>query len=128
MKVTSKQNQSHSQAMKLVFQRALIKTVDAIKSDVQDSQTMPFDTGALQNTKTYVNTNKIKQGKASVVSEGPYARRLYFHPEYNFKTEGNSKAGGMWFEPYINGNKKMFPQIVFANYVRKEMENVIGRH
>jgi len=113
MKVTSKQNQSHSQAMKLVFQRALIKTVDAIKSDVQDSQTMPFDTGALQNTKTYVNTNKIK---------------LYFHPEYNFKTEGNSKAGGMWFEPYINGNKKMFPQIVFANYVRKEMENVIGRH
>lgn len=29
---------------------------------------------------------------------GPYARKLYYHPEYNFSTEHNPEAGGYWFE------------------------------
>ena len=34
---------------------ALCKTADAIKSDLVSSQTMPFDTGELQNRNTYIN-------------------------------------------------------------------------
>lgn len=125
MKVTSKINRAHLNAMERVFMHAQINTCDALKSDLQSSQTMPFDTGALQNTKTFVNDKNAKQGVVSVCSEGPYARRLYFHPEYNFRKDKNPNAGGMWFEPYLNGNKKMMPQILFAKFVKKEMQNVI---
>jgi len=71
---------------------ALIKTADAIKTDVQQSQTMPFDTGTTQNRSTYVDSSRAAQGQVSVVTDTPYARRLYFHPEYNFRTEDNPYA------------------------------------
>jgi hypothetical protein len=35
----------------------------------------------------------------------PYARRLYFHPEYNFSTKENPHAKGMWMEDWIKGGK-----------------------
>lgn len=129
MKVTSKANPNHSRAMQLIFQRAQIKTCDAIKSDLQKSQTLPHgDTGELQRN-IFVDDSKIKQGKVSIVhSNLPYPRRLYFHPEYHFRTDKNPNAGGLWYEPYLNGNKKMMSQIVFTKFVRKEMENVINRH
>lgn len=125
MKITSKINHAHLNIMKGVFMRAQVKTCDALKSDLQDSQTIPFDTGALQNTKTFVNDKNAQKGIVSIVSEGPYSRKLYFHPEYNFKTDKNPNAGGMWFEPYINGNKRKMPQILFASFVKKEMQSAI---
>lgn len=125
MKVTSKVNQIHLDVMKSVFIKAQINTCDALKSDLQDFQIIPFDTGALQNTKTFVNDKNVKKGIVSVCSEGPYARKLYFHPEYNFKTDKNQNAGGMWFEPYINGVKKQMPQMLFTKFVKKEMQSVI---
>lgn len=128
MKVTSKINYSHSKAMQSVFRKSQIKTCDAIKSDLQDSQTLPFDTGALQQN-IFVDDSKVKKGIVIIAhSNLPYPRRLYFHPEYNYKRDKNTKAGGMWYEPYINGNKKKMPYIYFARFVRKEMENVINKH
>jgi len=83
---------------------------------------MPFETGALQNRSsfvkdkkkkksatgkgTYVNKSDIDNFHVLVVSDQPYARRLYFHPEYNFSKEENPNAGAQWFEPYIHGEKK----------------------
>lgn len=125
MKVTSKVNNFHLSIMKGVFQRVQIKTCNDLKTDLQQSQTMPFDTGATQNTKTFVDSSKVNQGKVSVVTEGPYARRLYFHPEYNFRTDKNPNAGGLWFEPYITGNKKMMPQKLFLKLLKEEMQSVI---
>lgn len=129
MKVTSKINQNHVSTMNGIFQRAQIKTCDAIKSDLQKSQTLPHgDTGSLQEN-IFVNDSKAKQGIVTIVhSNLPYPRRLYFHPEYNFRTDKNPNASGLWYEPYLNGNKKMMPQIIFAKFVRKEMENVINKH
>ena len=59
-----------------------------------------------------------KQGKVSIVSDTPYARRLYFHPEYTFKDDKNAHAGGLWFQPYISGNKKMFARNAFKRFIR----------
>ena len=102
--------------------QALVETADATKSDLVDSQTMPFDTGALQNRSTFVDDKSKNRGKVSIVSDTPYARRLYYHPEYNFKTDKNPKAGGMWFEPYISGNKKKFVQNAFKRLARSKMK------
>ena len=113
MKVTSKVNNAKLKQINANSEIALIQTADALKTDLIQSQTMPFDTGALQNRSTFVDDSQSNQGIVSVVSDTPYARRLYFHPEYNFRKDKNPNAGGMWFEPYINGNKKDFVNKTF---------------
>ena len=87
---------------------SLAQTADAGLTDLRDSQTMPFDTGNLQNDSTFLDDSQKEKGRVSIVSSTPYARRLYYHPEYDFRHTNNAKAGGKWFEPYISGNKSDF--------------------
>ncbi len=106
VKVTGKINHQGNEYVKKLMKEVLVETAEALKSDLQKSQTMPFDTGALQNRSTFVDASKKNNGIVKIVSDTPYARRLYFHPEYNFYKGHNKNAGGLWFEPYINGEKK----------------------
>ena len=87
---------------------SLAQTADAVLTDLRDSQTMPFDTGNLQNDSTFIDDSQKEQGRVSIVSSTPYARRLYYHPEYDFRHTNNPNASGKWFEPYISGNKSDF--------------------
>ena len=81
---------------------ALAQTGDATLTELRDRQVMPFDTGNLQNDSTFVDDSE--KGRVSIVSSTPYARRLYFHPEYNFRRGNNSRAGGKWFDSFLNDN------------------------
>ncbi len=101
---------------------ALIDTAEATKTDLVQSQTMPFYEGTLQNDSTFVDDNKIKKDKVKIVSDTPYARKMYFHPEYNFNKEKNPNAGGRWFDAYINGSKKN----LLANYFKKALKRRNG--
>lgn len=78
----------------------LPKTADVTLTELRDRQVMPFDTGNLQNDSTFVDDSQ--KGRASIVSSTPYARRLYFHPEYNYRRNNNHSAGGHWFESFLN--------------------------
>lgn len=98
---------------------SLGQTADAILTDLKDSQTMPFDTGNLQNDSTFLDDSQKEQGKVSIVSSTPYARRLYYHPEYNFRTTNNRNASGKWFEPYISGNKSDFAVKAFRELFKR---------
>ena len=113
---------------------ALEKTAEFIHTDVVQSQTIPFDVptekekvagkvtaGTLQNEKHFVDTSQSKNGKVSVCVEGPYARRLYFHPEYHFDKGENPHAGAKWFEPYKDGGKKSLKvKAAFKQFYRRE--------
>lgn len=81
---------------------ALAQTGDATLTELRDRQVMPFDTGNLQNDSTFVDDSE--KGRVSIVSSTPYARRLYFHPEYNFRRGDNPRAGGKWFDSFLNDN------------------------
>ena len=118
MKVRSTVNNAKLKQINSNATIALIKTADALKTDLIQSQTMPFDTGALQNRSTFVDDTQAPSGVVSVVSDTPYARRLYFHPEYNFNKTKNPNAGGMWFEPYISGDKKDFIKNTFTTFMK----------
>ena len=85
---------------------SLEQTAEALHTEVVQAQVMPFDTGNLQGESTFVDTSQSSQGKASIVSSTPYARRLYYHPEYNFSRDENIAAGGKWFEPWLPGGTK----------------------
>lgn len=119
MKVTSRVNAEFLARYKAKAQENLVKTADAMKTDLLQSQTMPFDTGTLQNNSTFVDDSKKKQNKVKIVSDTPYARKLYFHPEYNFQKVKNSKAGGMWFNAYISGDKKDFAAKTFSKLMKR---------
>ena len=121
MNVTSKVtiNTAKLKQLTQAHQISLVQTADALLTDLRDEQYMPFDTGNLQNDSTFVDDSQKDKGRASIVSTTPYARRLYFHPEYNFRQNNNSKAGGKWFEPYISGTKKNFARDTFAKLFKR---------
>ncbi|MGN1206297.1 MAG: hypothetical protein ACI4SQ_04830 [Eubacterium sp.] len=85
---------------------ALEQTVEALHTEVVQDQVVPRDQGTLQNEAMFVNTKKVKQGRVSIVHSTPYARRLYFHPEYQFSKDENPNAKGKWFEDWEPGGKK----------------------
>jgi hypothetical protein len=119
MKVTTKINQSAVQSLSKAQRQALEMTGQQLLNDLRDEQTMPFDTGNLQNDSTYMDDSKSAQGQVSVVSDTPYARRLYFHPEINFQKGKNPNAGAEWFEPYIHGNKAKKVKEWFKQFIKR---------
>lgn len=84
---------------------SLEQTGDYVLGEVVEAKVMPFDKGILQNESTYVNKENSKSGIVSIVSSTPYARRMYFHPEYNFQTKNNKNAKGIWLEDWTNKGK-----------------------
>lgn len=103
--------------------KALAKTGEAVLTDLVQSGTMPFDTGEMQNNRTFVDMSNISKGEVSIKTTAPQARRLYYHPEYNFQTGKNTKAGGRWFDPYLtDGKKGKFVQETFTELMRREID------
>ncbi len=121
-KVKVKLNTKNIAAKEKDIEYTLIETAERVRGDVQQSQTMPFKTGALQNRSTFVDDSERYKGKVSIVSDTPYARRLYFHPEYNFKKEDNPLAGAKWFEPYITGEKHKFVKDTFTKILKARVQ------
>lgn len=98
---------------------ALEKTAEALRTEVRIAQVMPFDTGAMQNRSTFVNSKDSKSGKVSIDTQTPYARRMYFHPEYNFKKTENANAKGQWYDDFINGKQQDFATKTFAKFYKE---------
>lgn len=99
---------------------SLEKTVSALHTEVVNAQVMPFKSGNMQNDNTYEDYSNSKQGKVSLNTSTPYARRMYFHPEYNFQTTENANARGNWYEPWISGKEKNFCKNAFSQFYKKE--------
>lgn len=104
------------------IESAVQLTVDALRGDVISAQVMPFDQGDMQNKNTH--TEVVRTGDtvigALVTDESPQARRLYYHPEYNFQRANNPNARGLWYEPWISGERSGFAEEVFAAAYKKE--------
>lgn len=100
-----------------------LETAEAVKTDIIASQTMPFDTGTMQGS---LHTEQFEDGEAchtALQTDGPQARRLYFHPEYNFQKVNNPNAGAGWYEPYTEGgSKEDFVQDAFAACMKEHMK------
>jgi len=118
MKVTGKILKAGLNKVNAEMQIALVRSVEAMKTDVIQAQVIPFDTGTMQNESVYVDSSKKKAGKVKLTVDTPYARKIYHHPEYNFKTDKNPNAKGMYFEDYITGPKKMFLSNAFKTFMK----------
>lgn len=84
---------------------ALEQTAETLHTEVVQAQVFPRDTGNLQNESTFIDYSQSNQGKVTIVSSTPYARRLYFHPEYDFQKTANPHAKGRWYEDWLPGGR-----------------------
>lgn len=117
---------------------ALEQTAEALHTEVVQARVVPRMDGTLQGEGFFVDASESHNGEVSLVHSTPYARRMYFHPEYDFhrdpweekwtdkegvkhhvKHDGNPNAQGKWLEPWISGAHKDFCQKTFAEIYRR---------
>ena len=99
---------------------ALELTGEALHTEVIQAQVFPFDTGHLQEDATFVDYSRANDGMVTLVSSTPYARRLYYHPDYHFQTKENPNAKGMWYEDWLPGGAKASDASkLFAQFYKK---------
>ena len=99
---------------------ALEMTAEALHTEVVQAQVMPFDTGRLEENSFFADYSHSRQEKATLVVSPPYARRLYYHPEYDFQTDENPFAGGEWYEPWLPGGVSQdFARNAFKRFYKK---------
>ena len=118
---------------------ALEQTAEALHTEVVQAQVVPRMDGTLQNEAFFVDKTQSENGSVSLIHSTPYARRLYYHPEYNFHKEpweetwtdkdgklhkatheGNPNARGKWFVDWMRGGKKAnFAINVFKAFYRR---------
>lgn len=121
VKSTVKLNMGRIQELNQAAVSALERTAEALHTEVVQAQVMPFETGHLQEDATFVEYKNSAQGKVSIISSTLYARRLYYHPEYQFQTDENPFAGGEWFKPWLPGGVSAgFAKEAFQRFYKKE--------
>lgn len=100
--------------------KALEQTAEAVHTEVVQAQVMPRDEGTLQGVKTFVDYSESKRGRAVLAFEGPYARRLYYHPEYDFSKAENPHAKGAWMKDWMPGGAKAdFAPAAYKKFFKK---------
>ena len=99
---------------------ALEQTADLLRTEVDQAQVFPRDTGHLLDESTFLDKSESKHGKVSIISSTPYARRLYFHPEYHFQTGENPNARGKWYTDWLPGGKE-------ADFATKAFKEIYRR-
>lgn len=95
--------------------KALSMTGEYLLSEVVNAQVVPFGDSYERGGKThrggtlqesgFVDTSQSSNGHVFISFNTPYARRLYFHPEYNFRQEDNPNAKGKWLEDWAEKGK-----------------------
>lgn len=100
---------------------AATMAIEALKTEVVTAQVMPFDYGDMQNAQTFTDVSRDGESiTARVITGSPQARRLYYHPEYNFQTVNNPNAGGEWLKPWIEGERKGFLQDRYSEFFKEK--------
>lgn len=107
-------------------QEAALATMEVVKSDLVSSQTVPYDNGTMQGSIETQDPWQAGDEFHTILSIGgsdsPQARRLYFHPEYNFQRGHNPNAGAAWYTPYLAGGEKAaFIPETFAALMKEKL-------
>lgn len=99
---------------------ALERTAELLHGEVKDAQVVPMKTGNLTGEQFSCDYSQSSQGKVTLVHSTPYARRLYFHPEYKFNKEFHEDAKGKWLGDWMPGGKKSdFAPEAFKKFYRR---------
>nr|DAL98404.1 MAG TPA: Minor capsid protein [Caudoviricetes sp.] len=121
VKINIKLNQANIKEIEQAAIKALPLTMEAMKTEVNNMQVVPKETGALEES---VSTGA--EGETGYISYNtPYGRRLYYHPEYNFRQDKNPNAQGRWMDSFIYGEKKNWLEKTYGKNLKDNAGGVI---
>lgn len=119
--VSVKLNEKNIKKIEDAMIKALPLTIDAVKTEVNNMQVIPKNTGTLEfSVFTIVNFNK-----AAIGWNTKYARRLYYNPQFNFRTDKNINAQGRWMDSFKYGDKKEWMTNVYGRFIIANSGGVI---
>lgn len=119
-KITVKMNMKALTKIKKAQITACKKTAMKMLAEKINAQEIPMDEGTLQNVLTDVDDSAARTGLVQIVSDGPYAARLYYNPQYNFNQQFNKNAKGEWWEDFLTGKKKDRPVQLYKYFYKQE--------
>lgn len=99
--------------------KAIAMTAEQLRTELIQSQYMPFDTGNIQNVQTFIDVQAIQQGQVKIVHDTHYAQRIYFHPGINFQTTTNANPRGLWWDDWLTGPKRNRAKELYAQFYRQ---------
>jgi hypothetical protein len=111
-------NNNRIRRLTAVQKMALDMTGEALKTEINNDQVVPKQDGTLEMS-AFIDNSDLNRGRLKLIYDTPYARKLYYHPEYNFRTDKNPHAKGNWLDDYIDGDKKDFAQKAYARCYRR---------
>ena len=123
-KVTIKLDRAKINTIINAKNKALEETTETILSDIKTSAVVPKDTGELERS-GFVDLSRLDNGITSIIFDTPYARRLYWHPEYNFRQDKNINAQGRWMQSYIDGDNKEFITDTYSKFLKMFSKGLI---
>lgn len=123
-KVTIKLDRSKINILIKAKNKALEETTEAILSDIKISAVVSKDSGELERS-GFVDLSRVDDGITSINFDTPYARRLYWHPEYNFRQDKNINAQGKWMQSYIDGDNKEFVTDTYSKFLKMFSKGLI---
>lgn len=123
-KVTIKLDRAKINTIINAKNKALEETTEVILSDIKTSAVVPKDTGELERS-GFVDLSRLDDGITSIIFDTPYARRLYWHPEYNFRQDKNINAQGRWMQSYIDGDNKEFVTDTYSKFLKMFSKGLI---
>lgn len=108
------------------FGSALAQTAQDVLDDINESGIVPRSgtaragriPGMLQES---ARVDQVSRAHVRIVYDTDYARTVYFHPSWRFRTDVNPNARSAWFEPYLAGGPK-------ANFAHERYMRRLRQH
>lgn len=119
--INVKLNQANINLVRQGMNKALPLTMESLKSEVNNMQVVPKNIGDLEES-VVVGVENIT---GFISYNTPYARRLYYNPQYNFRTDKNPNAQGRWLDSFIHGPKKQWLSSTFGEFLKQNTGGVI---
>jgi hypothetical protein len=104
---------------------ALRKGAEAALGRLRRLRYIPYKTGRL-DMNTRVNTDNLGKNEVRIVSDVPYAVRVYHMPGTRFTRRVNWNARAYWFEPFLSGEYRSVIWDEFVEVLRELNRRVLG--
>lgn len=118
MRVTITLSRAAISSLRRAAVQSAAETLEQLYADLVSAQLMPYKEGIMQNDDTFVEAG---DSGAVLITGSPQARRLYYHPEYDFQKGNNKHAGAYWLDPYIFGDKRDLCAVKFAEILGRRL-------
>jgi hypothetical protein len=84
-----------------------------------DNQVLKDSNFFIPKREAYLDASGVlhsRIGKGHIEWKTPYARRLYYNPQYNFSKDVNPHAQGLWFEAAKATHKPGWVELIQRTY------------